>query len=87
MSWLFNFLFKYPAFVFRQGDFTLATSRTGIIVLTLLAALAAASLITYRGIKSEGHARERSVLVAIRLLLLLLLVFCLLQRALEARRR
>src|SRR6476620_2611392 len=85
MSWLFNFLFKYPAFVFRQGDFTLATSRTGIMVLTLVAALAAASLITYRGIKSEGHPRERSVLVAIRLLLLLLILFCLFRPSLILR--
>ena len=50
MSWLFNLLFKYPAFVFRQGDFTFATSRSGMLALTLLAAVAAASLITYRGI-------------------------------------
>jgi len=85
MSSLFNFLFKYPAFVFRQGDFTLATSRTGMIVLTIVAALAAASLISYRAIKSEGHPRERSVLVAIRLALLLLIVFCLLRPSLILR--
>jgi len=25
MGWLFRFLFKYPAFVFQQGDFAFAT--------------------------------------------------------------
>lgn len=85
MSWLFNLLFKYPAFVFRQGDFTFATSRTGMLVLTVVAALAAASLITYRGIRSEGHPRERAVLVGIRLALLLLLVFCLFRPSLILR--
>lgn len=85
MSWLFNLLFKYPAFVFRQGDFTFATSRTGMLVLTLVAAVAAASLITYRGIKSPGHPRERAVLVGIRLALLLLILFCLFRPSLILR--
>ncbi len=85
MSWLFNLLFKYPAFVFRQGDFTFATSRTGMLVLTLVAAVAAASLITYRGIKSQGHPRERAVLVGIRLALLLLILFCLFRPSLILR--
>src|SRR4051794_1811269 len=85
MSWLFNFLFKYPAFVFRQGDFTFATSRTSMVVLALVAAIAAASLITYRGIRSEGHPRERAILVAIRLSLLLLLLFCLFRPSLILR--
>jgi uncharacterized membrane protein len=85
MSWLFSAVFKYPAFVFRQGDFTFATSRTSMVVLTLVAAAAAASLITYRGIRSEGHPRERAVLVAIRLALLLVLLFCLFRPSLVLR--
>ena len=85
MSWLFNLLVKYPAFVFRQGDFTFATSRAGMLALTLVAAVAAASLITYRGIKSQGHPRERAVLVGIRLALLLLLLFCLFRPSLILR--
>src|SRR5512138_2996252 len=85
MSWLFNLLFKYPAYVFRQGDFTFATSRTGMIVLTLAALVAAASLITYRRIHSEKYPRERAVLVAIRLLLLLLILFCLFRPSLILR--
>ena len=56
-----------------------------MVVLALVAALAAASLITYRGIQSEGHPRERAVLVAIRLALLLLLLFCLFRPSLILR--
>src|SRR6478735_1414883 len=85
MSWLFNLLFKYPAFVFRQGDFTFAASRTAMLALVALAAIAAASLITYRGIRSEGHPRERLVLVVVRLALLALLVFCLMRPSLILR--
>ena len=85
MSWLFSALFKYPAFVYRQGDFAFATSRTTMVVLTIVGALAAASLVTYRGIRSEGHPRERAALVAIRLALLLLLLFCLFRPSLILR--
>ena len=85
MGWLFNALFKYPAYVFRQGDFTFATSRTSMTVLALVGAVAAASLITYRGIKGPGHVRERAVLVALRLALLALLLFCLFRPSLILR--
>ncbi|MGC4083949.1 MAG: vWA domain-containing protein [Vicinamibacterales bacterium] len=85
MSWLFNFLFKYPAFVFRQGDFTFATSRTTMGVLAIVGAIAAASLITYRAVKSDGSPRERTILVAIRLALLALLLFCLFRPSLVLR--
>ncbi len=46
----FQFLFKYPAFVFDQGDFTFAVSRGMVIVIVALAALVAVgALVTYRG--------------------------------------
>jgi uncharacterized membrane protein len=85
MGWLFNVLFKYPTFVFRQGDFTFATSRSSMLLLAIVAAIAAASLITYRTITSEGRGRERAVLIALRLGLLLLLFFCLLRPSLVLR--
>jgi uncharacterized membrane protein len=85
MSSLFKVLFKYPAFVFRQGDFTFAASRSTTMILTVVAAVAVASLITYRGVKSDGHPRERAVLVAIRLALVALLLFCLFRPSLILR--
>jgi uncharacterized membrane protein len=77
MGWLFNFFFKYPSLVFEQGEFTFASSRTMTLALALLAALAVAALITYRGMTSEGQARDRAVLVALRLGVVALLLFCL----------
>ena len=77
MGWLFRFFFKYPAFVFHQGDFTFAVSRTGTLGLLALAALAAAALVTYRGVTTDGPPRDRAVLVALRLALIAVLTFCL----------
>lgn len=85
MSWLFSALFKYPAFVFRQGDFTFASSRSGMLGLLVVIAVAAATLITYRAVKSESRTRERVVLVGVRLALLALMLFCLLRPSLVLR--
>ena len=77
MAGLFKFFFKYPALVFEQGEFTFAASRSMTLGLALLAAVAVAALITYRGITSEGPTRDRAVLVALRLGVVALLLFCL----------
>src|SRR5918912_1121386 len=77
MGWLFKFLFKYPALTFEQGDFTFAASRTTIIGLGLLGVAALAALLTYRGISSEGHPRDRAILSTLRVALVALLLFCL----------
>src|SRR5579864_5930030 len=77
MGWLFKFLFKYPALTFRQGDFTFAASRTTIVVLVVLAAVALAALLTYRGVTTDGHPRDRAILTTLRVALVALLLFCL----------
>jgi len=77
MGWLFKFFFKYPALTFQQGDFTFAASRTTIIGLSVLALVALAALLTYRGIGSEEHPRDRAILTALRVALVALLLFCL----------
>ncbi len=77
MNWLFKFLFKYPALVFEQGDFAFAASRTTFAALAVLAVVALAALITYRGMVTDGRARDRAVLVALRLGVVFLLLFCL----------
>jgi uncharacterized membrane protein len=85
MGWLFEFLFKYPRVVFEQGDFTFAASRSMTLTVLLVAALAAAALITYRGISSEGPVRERLVLVLLRLGVLAVLIICLFRPTLVLR--
>ena len=74
---LFQFFFKYPAFVFEQGEFTFAASRGASLAIVAAAVIALGVLITYRGIDGEGRARDRAILTALRVALVVLLVFCL----------
>jgi uncharacterized membrane protein len=85
MGWLFEFLFKYPRFVFEQGDFTFAASRSMSLAIVVVAGLAAAALITYRMVTNEGPVRERLVLIAIRLAVLAVLMVCLFRPSLVLR--
>ncbi len=82
MGGLFKFFFKYPALTFQQGDFTFAASRSMMLGLVVLAAVAAAGLVTYRSIRSDKPSHERWVLVGLRLGLIALLLFCLLRPSL-----
>src|ERR1043166_8480577 len=77
MDAAFRFLFKYPLLVFQQGDVTLAASRPAIVAVLAVAALAAAALLTYRSIVSEGSPRDKAVLIALRVALVAVLFFCL----------
>jgi hypothetical protein len=73
----FRFLFKYPLLVFQQGDFVLGVSRPVLAALLVAAAVAAAVLLTYRTIASEGSSRDKAVLIGLRLVLVAVLFFCL----------
>jgi uncharacterized membrane protein len=82
---LFQFLFKYPAVVFEQGDFSLAASRSTMLAVATLAAVALAALVTYRGITGPGSRRDRLVLIAARVGVIGVLVFCLFRPTLILR--
>jgi uncharacterized membrane protein len=77
MSRLFEFLFKYPTFVFEQADFTFAASRSAMAVTAIVALAAVGALFTYRRIATGGSLRERAALAALRIAAVALLVFCL----------
>src|SRR5437762_7477415 len=77
MDAIFRFFFKYPVLVFQQGDFTLGASRPALIAVLAFVALAAAALVTYKSIVSEGSSRDKTILVALRLALVAVLFFCL----------
>src|SRR5215813_8482753 len=77
MDAVFRFFFKYPLLVFEQGDFVLGLSRSTTFVLLVAAALAAATLITYRSIAADGPVRDKVVLVLVRLSFVAVLLFCL----------
>ncbi len=80
MGWLFRVLFKYPTFVFEQGDFRFAVSRSVALGLIAAAAVAAGVLITYRQVPREGDTRrDRIILIGLRLGLVAVLLFCLLR--------
>jgi len=77
MDAAFKFFFKYPLLVFEQGDFVLGLSRPTTLALLVAAALAVAALITYRSIAHDGPVRDKVVLVALRVGLVVVLLFCL----------
>src|SRR5689334_21336078 len=82
MGSVFEFLFKYPSFVFHQGDFTFAASRSTALIIAAVAVVALAALITYRGITTEGALRDRLVLVGLRLGVVAVLAFYLIRPSL-----
>jgi uncharacterized membrane protein len=77
MGSVFEYLFKYPKFVFDQADFSFAASRSMTMTIAVVAAIAIGALITYRGITTPGALRDRLVLVGLRLALVGALLFCL----------
>src|SRR5262249_21471799 len=77
METLFRFFFKYPPLMFQQGDFTWGLSRPILLVVSIASGLAVAALFTYRGLSTVERPRDRAVLVALRLLALTVLFFCL----------
>ena len=77
MASLFDFLFKYPTFVFDQAEFSFAASRSTTMAIAAFAVVAIGALITYRGITTEGALRDRLVLVALRLGVVGMILFCL----------
>jgi uncharacterized membrane protein len=75
---VFDFLFKYPRVVFEQAEFRWITvSQPVLLILAVAGALALAALITFRGIMSDGRRRDRLAFVALRLVGVALLLFCL----------
>jgi uncharacterized membrane protein len=77
MDAAFRFFFKYPLLVFQQGDVVLGASRPTLVVVLAVAAVAAAALMTYRSIVSDGSPRDKGLLIALRLALVAVLFFCL----------
>ncbi|HEY7292187.1 MAG TPA: glutamine amidotransferase [Vicinamibacterales bacterium] len=77
MESIFRFLFKYPPLVFQQGDLSWSFSRSMLIAAAVAVAAAVIALVTYRGLAAAENARDRIVLVALRLAALAVLLVCL----------
>jgi uncharacterized membrane protein len=78
---LFRFLFKYPPLFFEQGDFVLGISRPMLLAVVAAGVIGGYALLTYRGVL-RARGRDRVVLVAMRLVTLAVIAFCLLRPAL-----
>jgi uncharacterized membrane protein len=74
---LFRFFFKYPPLMFQQGDFSWGLSRSVLLVVAAVTAIAVLALLTYRGVSATDRPRDRAILVGLRLAALAVLLFCL----------
>lgn len=77
MDALFQFFFKYPGFIFEQGEFTFASSRAMTVVIAATALAALAMLLTYRRVHGGMPVRDRIVLTTLRMALVGVIAFCL----------
>lgn len=73
---VFQFLFKYDPLVFEQGDFVWGSGRWMSLSVLVALGLAAYALLSYRSVRGHGP-RDRVVLFALRLALILVLAVCL----------
>lgn len=82
---LFAFFFKYSPYVFQQGEFRLAPSSPVYIAVALAAIAALATVLTYRSAPGDASLLDRAVLIALRLCLVALVLFCLFRPVLILR--
>jgi uncharacterized membrane protein len=82
---LFAFFFKYSPYVFQQGELRLAFGSPVYVAVALAAAAALAAVVTYRRAPGEASWLDRSVLIALRLCLVALVLFCLFRPVLILR--
>src|SRR5262245_59073164 len=82
LSAIFEFLFKYPKLVFEQayaqGDFAFGATRFMSLVALAAGAAALYMLLTYRRLAAV-RGRDRGVLLAVRVALVLIVLFALMQ--------
>jgi uncharacterized membrane protein len=74
---LFEFLFKYRPLIFEQGDLRFAAFTPVSVAVVAAAAGAAATILTYTGVRGQLRARDRAALAALRLGALAIVLFCL----------
>jgi uncharacterized membrane protein len=82
---LFAFFFKYSPYVFRQGEFRLAISSPVYIAAAVATAAALVTVLTYRSAPGDARLFDRIVLIALRLCLVAVVLFCLFRPVLILR--
>ena len=79
---MFEFFFKYSAYVYDKGEFVLAAGWPAIISTAVLAAVAVPVILRYSSVRGKSSQLDRSVLVTIRLCVLSIVLFLFLFRIL-----
>jgi uncharacterized membrane protein len=75
---IFRLLFNYRPVVFQQGDFRLAPTTGSYVAAAVVVAAIAITIVTYRAARARSDGRRhRAVLMALRMAILLLVLFCL----------
>jgi uncharacterized membrane protein len=83
-DWIFEILFKYPRWIYGQGEFRFGASSATLLVAAAVAACAAATLVTYRTAR-RARGRDRAVLVGLRLVALAAILVALARPVLVVR--
>jgi uncharacterized membrane protein len=81
---IFSFLFKYRPSIFAQGELAFGSSGTLSIAIFVAAGVAAAALLTYRGVRPQ-RLRDQVLLVGFRVAALAVIAFCLFRPVLVLR--
>jgi len=76
---IFEFLFKYRSLVFEQADFAFGAPASMRLWLGLAGLIGASAVATYTIARGRSTVTDRSIMAALRVSLLGLLVFCLMQ--------
>jgi uncharacterized membrane protein len=79
---IFEFLFKYRPLVFEQGEFGFAAPGSLRTWLGVAGLIAASAVATYTIARGKSSVMDRGVMAGLRVALLAVLVFCLMQPAL-----
>ena len=82
MDGLFEFLFKYRQIVFEQGDFAFAAPASVRTWLGIVGVIAASAVATYTIARGKSTVLDRGVMAGLRVALIAVLVFCLMQPSL-----
>jgi uncharacterized membrane protein len=83
---IFQALFSYSPFVFRQGEFRFDLTPASLAATVLVGVVAAGAVLTYRRVRvNEGRVRDRVVLTSLRILALAVVLFCLFRPTLVVR--
>lgn len=79
MDAIFEFLFKYRSIVFEQGDFAFGAPGSLRLWLGIAGVVGASAVATYTIARGRSSVADRGIMAGIRVALLGILVFCLMQ--------